>query len=243
MRTPLLLCSVLLLLAPLSRAATEIRDLTERILLNNDGSAELSIAVLADLAPGEVLLLPFAHALPDSIRAEGDGFRAELRKDGDLQFLMIAGPWTPGRGERVQMHIPAFLPWHSLKRAAYGNATMQLAFTNTTPRRIQRYRGDMFLPAGYAVTSVVSSRPEQTEKDPVAPFEILEEDGRAGVSIRSTALGLGDGAFIEFRSKPADKSPILLIALALAGILYLVFYRDVLKENGNGPPAAQNAQS
>lgn len=51
------------------------------------------------------------------------------------------------------------------------------------------------------------------------------------------------GAYISFRCKPANKSPVLLIALALTSVLYIVFSRDVLKENGNGPTPAQNAQS
>ncbi|MBP1655935.1 MAG: hypothetical protein H6Q31_536 [Bacteroidetes bacterium] len=238
-----LIYSAVLLMAGAAVSAADTLDVHEQIVLHESGAADVTLTVLASVPPGRELVLPWSHSMPDSIRPDDTLTHAALRVEHGLHFLVLTAPWDAERPRRVRLSVPSFIGWSSLKRTAFGNVTVEHTFRNTTSRRIDRYRGDVILPEGYVVTSVVSSIPEQTEKDPVAPYEILEDSGRSGVSIRTAKLGLGDGALITFRCKPAAKSPILLVALILAGTLYLMFFRDVLKENGNGPPAAQNAQS
>lgn len=238
-----LIWSAVLLIAGTAALAADTLDVRERIVLSENGAADIMLTVLSSRPPGGELVLPWSHSMPDSIRPDDTLVHAALRVEHGLHYLVLNGPWSTERPVRIRLSVPSFIGWSSLKPAAFGNVTLEHAFINTTSRRIDRYRGDVMLPEGYVVTSVVSSIPEQTDKDPVAPYEIFEDDGRPGVSIRTGRLGLGDRALITFRCKPAAKSPVLMVALILAATLYLVFFRDVLKENGNGPPAAQNAQS
>lgn len=212
--------------------------LTERITIGRDGSAEVRLTVVPSAAGTGPLVIPFIHGTPSQVMAGDSTVAASPGTVHGRPAVVLAGELIPGRSYTIDVRCDTLAGWSGLKSGEYGNRTVRHVFTNTVPVHIAPYLGIVLLPEDMVVTSVVSSLPAQTEKDPVAPFAILAADGRSGVSIRHPGLAIGDAAQITFRCKPADKSPVLLILFGAAGILYLIFFRDVLKDNGNGSPAA-----
>lgn len=231
---------VLLFVLTLPAAGTErgsIR-LHERIALQQDGAAHVTITVTPDSSVRLPFALPFAYGTPDGIQVLDSTIAAGFIVRDGAPVLILSGPALRPGALQILVHVTALTGWNGTKTGDFGNRTMRQTFLNTTPLLITEYSGALILPEGLTVSSVVSSVPAQTEKEPAAPFEIFVDGRCTGISIRSNALSLGDGAQVTFRCKPAAKSPLLLICFGLAGILYLIFFRDVLKDNGNGSPAA-----
>jgi hypothetical protein len=214
----------------------------EHVGVHSDGSADIVVTILSQDTVCGVLRLPWGFPGVNHVSAADSTAGAEIREENGLRFLLLTG-LHPGRPMQVMLHVPRLMAWETAKRADFGNMTLTHQFRNTTTTRITQYRGEFLLPEGLTVTSVVSSIPEQTDKDPAAPFEIIQEGTQTGIVLTSANLQMGDLTSITFRCKPAEKSLVLFGVLAVAAGLYLIFFRDVLKENNNGPAAAENTQA
>lgn len=212
--------------------------LHERIDVAENGSADVAITVTPDSTVRIPFALPFAYGTPESIRILDSALAADFLVRDGVPLLTVAGTTLRQGSFQVMVHVQALTGWSGMKVGEFGNRTVRHEFRNTTPLLIAEYEGALLLPEGLTVSSVVSSEPAQTEKEPAAPFEVFVEGRRTGIIIRDKGLSLGDVSQVTFRCKPAEKSPVLLICFSLAGLLYLIFFRDVLKDNGNGSPAA-----
>jgi hypothetical protein len=214
--------------------------LDERIAVIGSGAGTVTCTITPDssalMLPME---LPFDRGTPAPGIVSSDSTVSVVYfiRDG-IPMLRLAGSSSSGRFLVLTARVDTLSLWRGLKAGEFGNRTVTLSFRNTTPRRISQYTGALILPEGFTVTSVVSSDPAQTEKEPAAPFSIFGADGCAGISIHKADLGLSDVAQVTFRSKPAQHSPVLLICSCIIGVLYLIFFRNVLKDNGNGSSAA-----
>ena len=214
--------------------------LHERITIRDDGSADITLVITSQGMPPGTVLIPCAYADVESLASPDSTVVVRLQEDQDIRFFRLEAGERGGRPVTIHMEVPRYVDWQGKKRADFGNITLTHTFRNTTSRTVTTYRGDILLPEWLTVTSVVSSIPAQTEKDPVSPYDILRDGARAGVSIRTRDLRPGDAAAITFRCKPVEKSPVLFGLFALAGLAYLIFFRDVLKEKTNGSAATQN---
>jgi hypothetical protein len=216
--------------------------LYERITVHIDGSADIALLITRQDMPAGPMVIPCAYAGIEELVSPDSGVVVRLQEEQDIRFFRVEAGEQEGRPVTIRMVVRRYVDWGGRKRADFGNMTLTHTFRNTTSRTVTTYRGDVLLPEWLTVTSVVSSIPAQTEKDPVSPFDILRDGGRTGVSIRTRDLRPGEAAAITFRCKPVEKSPVLFGLFALAGLAYLIFFRDVLKENTNGPSATQNPQ-
>ncbi len=234
-------CIILLLVLfalPLRGAGKGSYRLDERITVLGNGAGE----VVCIITPDSSLLLPmdvpFDRGIPGAVIGTSDSSisAAFVIRDG-IPMIHLMGSHASGGSLVLTMTVDTLPAWRGLKAGEFGNRTVVLSFRNTTTRQISQYTGALVLPPGFAVTSVVSSDPAQTEKEPAAPFTIFETDGRSGISIHKAGLGLSDAARVTFRCKPAERSPLLLICCGIVGVLYLIFFRNVLKDNGNGSSA------
>jgi hypothetical protein len=234
----LLFQALWLLVTLAGTAAAELSlGLHERITVRDDGSADVTLVVTPQGMPPGPIMIPCAYAGVEHLASPDSTVVVLLQEDQDIRFFRLEAGEPGDRTITIRMEVPRYVDWQGKKRADFGNMTLTHTFRNTTSRTLTTYRGDIFLPEWLTVTSVVSSIPAQTEKDPVSPYDILRDGARAGVSIRSRDLRPGDAAAITFRCKPAEKSPVLFGLFALAGLAYLILFRDVLKEKTNGPAA------
>ncbi len=231
---------LLLTPAPLLRGA-EVGSfrLEERIAIAGTGGGEITCTITPDAAPLLLPLdIPFDRGIPGGeICTSDSSVSAVYRVRDGIPMLHLTGSRSSAEPLMIGLRVDSLHGWGS-KAGAFGNRTVVLSFRSTTPRRISRYTGALILPEGFTVTSVVSSEPAQTEKEPAAPFTIFDAAGRTGISIHRADLGLSDVAQVTFRIKPAHHSPVLLICCSVIGVLYLIFFRNVLKDNGNGSSAA-----
>jgi hypothetical protein len=214
--------------------------LHERITVHIDGSADIALVITRQGMPAGPILIPCAYAGIEGLTSPDSGVAVHLQEEQDIRFFRVDAGAQEGRPVTIRMVVPRYVDWQGMKRADFGNMTLTHTFRNTTSRTVTTYRGDVLLPEWLTVTSVVSSIPAQTEKDPVSPYDILRDGAQTGVSIRSRDIHPGDAAAITFRCKPVEKSPVLFGLFALAGLAYLIFFRDVLKEKTHGSAATQN---
>jgi hypothetical protein len=212
----------------------------ERITVRDDGSAEITFVIMPEGMPPGAILIPCAYVGVEHLASPDSNIIVRLQEDQDTRFFVLEAGDQEGRPVTICMEVPRYVDWQGKKRTDFGNMTLNHTFRNTTSRTVTTYRGDILLPEWLTVTSVVSSIPAQTEKDPVSPYDILRDGERDGVSIRSRDILPGDAAAITFRCKPAEKSPVLFGLFALAGVAYLILFRNVLKEKTNGSAATQN---
>ena len=235
--------SIILLLVlfalPLRGAGRGSYRLDERITVLGNGGGVVACTITPDpslLLPMDV---PFDRGIPGAVIGSSDsGVAATFVMRDGIPLIHLTGSHSSDGPLVLTMTVDTLPAWRGLKAGEFGNRTVVLSFRNTTTRQISQYTGALVLPPGFAVTSVVSSEPAQTEKEPAAPFTIFETDDRSGISIHKAGLGLSDVARVTFRCKPAERSPLLLICCSLVGVLYLIFFRNVLKDNGNGSSAA-----
>jgi hypothetical protein len=239
MRMRLIILLLVLFALPLRGAGNGSYRLDERITVLGNGAGEVTCTITADSSLLLPMDVPFDRGTPGTgIGTSDSGVAANFVIRDGIPMLHLTGNHTSGTPLVLTVRVDTLPAWRGLKAGEFGNRTVVLSFRNTTTRKITRYTGALVLPQGFTVTSVVSSEPAQTEKEPAAPFTIFATDDRSGISIHKAGLGLSDAAQVTFRCKPAQRSPVLLICCCLVGVLYLIFFRNVLKENGNGSPAA-----
>jgi hypothetical protein len=239
MRMHLLILLLVLFALPLRGAGKGSYRLDERISVSGRGPGEVTLTIMPDSSLLLPMDVPFDRGTPAAGIGTSDSSVSAsfIIRDG-IPLLQLTGSHASGVPLFISVNVDTLPAWRGLKSGEFGNRTVVLSFRNSTTRRITLYTGAIVLPAGLTVTSVVSSEPAQTEKEPAAPFTIFESGDRSGISIHKAGLGLSDGAQVTFRCKPAQRSPVLLICCSVVGVLYLIFFRNVLKDNGNGSSAA-----
>ncbi len=221
--------------------AVEIASMTEKIAVDPAGAAQVEIGLkLAKAEPGTILI-PSSFKTADNLKIEGlpDASVALVDKDGIRAFAITAkdAP-TDKQTIKLTFAAPGFYDWKGEKLADFGNRSMQYRFMNTLPAKVQSYKLDLILPAGYVINTVDESQPRLTSKSPTPPYQIVKADDRYGISIKSSKLGVGDTCMVRFRFKDGSKSVGFLVAsLAVCG-LYLVGFRDSVR-----PPAPSSAPS
>ncbi len=233
------LVGLLVLFAVPHMAAGGTCRLDERVVVHPPTAAEIVLTITTDHPDDLPPRIPFDRGTPRGamICSDGGVVVAFTVQEG-IPFLTLAGTPTGPGPYTVTVVVDTFPGWATLKAGEFGNRTFSFVFRNSTTTRIAEYTGTVLLPEGLTVTSVVSSEPAQTEKEPAAPFAVFSRGSRTGISIHAADLELADGARVTFRCKPTSKSPVLFAVCSLVGILYLIFFRNVLKDNGNGSPAA-----
>jgi hypothetical protein len=239
MRMRLILLLLILFALPLRGAGDGSYRLNERITVLGNGAGEVTCTITPDSSLRLPMDIPFDRGIPrTAIGASDSSVSAQfLFRDG-IPMLHLTGSRSSEEPLVVTVQVDSLPVWRGLKTGEFGNRTVVLRFRNTTPRMISQYTGALILPRGLTVTSVVSSEPAQTEKEPAAPYTIFDTDEGSGISIHKAGMGLSDAARVTFRCKPAQRSPVLLICCSLVGVLYLIFFRNVLKDNGNGSSVA-----
>jgi hypothetical protein len=237
MRTHLPLV-LLLIAAPLFAGQGSYR-FDERITIDPSGAATIVFTITPGTGSGLPATLPFDHGTPSQpVTSSDSSITATFVVQEGIPLLRLTGGTSSPAPLVLTTRIDTLPIWRGLKAGEFGNRTVAFGFRNTTTSTVSGYTGTVVLPPGWAVSSVVSSDPAQTEKEPAAPFTLFKDNGCTGISIRAKNLGLSDGAQVTFRCKPESHSLVLLAACSLTGILYLIFFRNVLKDNGNGSPAA-----
>lgn len=224
-------------------AGMEIVSLSEKIALDAAGTAAVEVAVkLAKAEPG-TLLVPTSFKSADGLKVDGlPGATVALTEKDGVRAFAIATSVAPTEKDAVKLSfaVPGYYDWKKEKVADFGNRSLEARFLNTLPVKVQSYKMELMLPAGFVVNTVDDSNPKLTSKSPTPPYQILRTGDQYGITIKASKLGIGDTSFVRIRFKDGSKSTgFLLAGLALCG-LYLVGFRDTVKPAAPAPAKPGN---
>ena len=198
-----------------------------------DVGKETSVSLTLVVRSGETgrLAVPLAFgAISDLTFDDNRGHRVMFDPQSTPPVLLLenldAGPDTV----HVRFTAKDFFNWDRAKKGAFGNYTVTSKFTQTVPEEIEEFSSEIVLPAGFIVNSIVESIPDYSENDAECPYQLRLVSERHAITIHSTKMKTGDVALLTIRMKSDQKSVIVLGGIVLLGVLYLIFFRDVLKE-------------
>jgi hypothetical protein len=241
----LILVVVVFLIQPPISAQT-LNDFLEKIFIDADGNAQVSWKFSLIKSGKDIMLLPWNFS---SDKVEQSNFfisqnEKTIKLKVDSSSKSIVEIVTSEGTKFVRVDISVFndsdkieikfnkQKFYDLKNTEveeFGNYTLKKRFVNTTPTKLKNFSSEIIVPAGFVITSVEETIPKQASDDPVSPFALNRTKNQNSVIIKSPGLKLGDNVFIKFRFKEDAKSPVLLIFLSIVAVLYLVYFRDVLK--------------
>jgi hypothetical protein len=225
-----LAASILFLGAP--SEAVEIASLTEKITVESSGAARVEMTVMVAKAEAGTLFVPSGFKTAENLKIDGlpDATVALVEKEG-IRAFAITTKEAPSEKQAIKLSFvaPGFYDWKGEKLADFGNRSMQYRFMNTLPAKVQSYKLDLMLPAGFVVNTVDDSQPKLTSKSPAPPYQIIRNGDQYGITIKASKLGVGDYSMVRIRFKDGSKSTAFLL-VALAGCaLYLIGFRDTIR--------------
>lgn len=212
----------------------------ETITIGPDGNARWESVVVIGKGGSGDLLLPFDFGDERNLTilsgparfAPGPGGLPQPtllvlgRKMLNLQTEVSA---TRGDTLRIAGDLP---DWYRQEDFAkpHGEFVLKRRFENYSDFAMADFRMNLVLPPGMVVHSIGQVIPNfDPKKNPRPPYAISERDSRSQVAIFVTGLAPGGAAQMDLNMRPARRGLIPLIGGLLAAILYLVFFRDVLK--------------
>ncbi|MCX6138086.1 MAG: hypothetical protein NTV54_11390 [Ignavibacteriales bacterium] len=230
----------LLAVLPLPIAAQLLKQFSEQVLLEKDGSATVVWHIVPASDTLRSLMVPWnfpftaGEAISFVVRGNDTSFRAadaELAEREGIHFVRVGNhDRSPLHALQMQFTIQRYCNFGKEKATDFGNYTIKKRFINTSLASIDQFSLELVLPSGFVVTSVDETIPKQTEDNSISPFVIGRTEGRNSVVVHASKMKLGEHAFMKLQTKPEAKSPVLFISLSLIGILYAFFFRDLLKK-------------
>jgi len=223
-----------------SGLAYRIDSLSETLHLDYSGKASVRWKLDLGSISSNELLLPwnFPHH-PDTLlrfmtTRSGEELSGELpsmsliERDG-IWYLRTWLPDTLPTSLTIQFEIPDFYDFQGIKKSDFGNYSFKKRFINTSVAEIRCFSSEIVFPGGFDITMINETIPKQGADDPVSPYRISRRNDRNSVIMKTEGLKLGEDVFISLQIKSSHKSPYLLIGMILAGMLYLVYFRDLVQ--------------
>nr|MEE4267871.1 hypothetical protein [Candidatus Krumholzibacteria bacterium] len=229
---------------PASQALGAVPDtlalLSERITIGSDGNAGVEVvAVLGKGGSGD-LLLPFAFEAgqdfailsgPVVFSRDAAGAPRPVREVLGHRMLNLATTSLSAAGDTVV--VSASVPgWFNQKEAReeYGEFSLGHQYLNTSRFLIKKFTLELELPPGMLVHTVTKVVPGyDPKKSPEPPYQIGRSENAGWATLHQENLAPAGGCRLDMHIRPARRGPVPLIAGVVLALLYLVFFRDVLK--------------
>jgi hypothetical protein len=224
----------------LGAAPDTLALLSERITIGSDGNAGVKVlAVLGKGGSGD-LLLPFAFeegldfailSGPVVFSRNAAGAPEPLREVLGHRMLNLITTPMAAAGDTVL--VAASVPgWFDQKEAReeYGEFSLGRTYLNTTRFLVKKFTLGLELPPGMLVHTVTKVVPGYDPKiSPEPPYQIGRSADRGWAILKQDNLAPAAGCGLDLHIRPARRGPVPLIAGVVLALLYLVFFRDVLK--------------
>ena len=227
-------------------AGQSLAKFSEQIFMEKDGNAVVVWNIVPACDTLHMLLLPWnfpqsdgatIHLLAQNADTSRHLVEARLIAKEGIRFVRVeSADHSALRSMHVTFPIQQFFDLRKEKIIDFGNYIIKKRYINTSIALIDSFSSELVLPAGFVVTSVDETIPKQTEESSISPFVVQKNDGRNSVVVRVAKMKLGEHAFVKMQAKSDAKSSVLFIGLSLIGILYLIFFRDLI----NRKEVAQN---
>lgn len=215
-------------------------DYEETITVGPDGTTLVEVALVIGRGGSGDLLLPFEFDDgKDFTILSGPAFFGEDEAGVSLPTIMVLGQnmlnlWTPetaamGDTVRVAATIPDWFRKEE-SRKPHGEYFLQRRYVNHSRFVMGVFRMNLVLPPGMVVHSIIKVVPDfDPKKNPQPPYSISRSEGLARVGVEVKNLAPASVAQLDINIRPSRRGWIPLIGGLIAVILYLIFYRDVLK--------------
>jgi hypothetical protein len=209
----------------------------ESVRVGSDGDAEIEIRfVLGRGGPGG-LLLPFEYDGGSDFRITSGPARFPLEGSGPrrtvLGHRMLAVEAAPeaavGDTVRIAARVPGWYDAESSRRP-FGESGLSRRLLNTSSYVLRDLQLRIVLPPGQVVQAMDKLVPSYDPKrNPTPPYAIERLGDRLAVTLAVETLPPSGAVELGFGTRPARRPRLpLYLGLALA-VLYLIFFRDVLK--------------
>ena len=221
-------------------AAQSLDQFSEQIFLESDGTARVVWSIMPAGDTLHTILLPWNFPLCEGMVIPFQVHNADtvqqvvgaqlIAREG-IHFVRIGSrDHSTLHSLRISFSVEQFYDFKKEKIVDFGNFIIKKRFINTSVTLIDNFSSELVLPPDFVVTSVDETIPKQTEENSVSPFTVQRTDGRNSVVVHTAKMKLGEHAFIKMQAKSEAKSPVLFIAMVFIGILYAVFFRDLIKK-------------
>ncbi len=212
----------------------------EHIIVGPDGITTVEITTVLGKGGSGDLLLPFTFGNsrdfsilsgPAEFTRDARGATRPVRSV--LGQTMLDLTRVPGGAAGDTVRVRALLDgWFDAAKArrAYGESALSREFLNTSRFVLRSFELKLTLPPGTLVHSVTRVEPSfNPKKNPEPPYTIGQAEGRGFVVLRQQELAPAGRCGIDVNFRPARRGIIPLLLGLGAMVLYLIFFRDVLK--------------
>ena len=234
--------------SPAVAAEPDTLDLyAETITIGPDGNAHIEILVVLGSGGQVDLLLPFMDEngedfsiLSGPVTFGGDPSRsapATVKILGHrLLNLRTTDAAAAGDTIRVTARVDHWFRREDALRP-HGEYRLQRGFVNRSAYVFGDFRLRLVLPPGMVVHAVEKVVPDYDPKQsPTPPYALDRSGGRVRATLVASDLAPAGGVRLQLGIRPARRGIIPLIAGLAAALLYLVFFRDVLKPEKAATP-------
>ncbi len=232
---------VMALFLSLPGYARELSRYEETVTLSLDGSAAVRLALVVgdpDSAGLEVLV-PLFKGSPRDLQVRGVA-GASVRLSENKGNLLLALSLPGGLSGPVTVEITYMVDGYFEvgKASDFGNRDLAYRFVNVTFDRIANFSAVLVLPSGQVLNTIGDYSPKPKKQGGAVPYSISRVEGKDAGIIKADDLRLGDEVSLGCTFKSATKSRPLFFALILLAAAYLVVFRDILRNGGDGKNGA-----
>jgi len=212
----------------------------ETVTIGPDGNSHIEILVVLGSGGLVDLLLPFEYENGDDFsilsgpvkfgrdpdRVEPETIEILGRRMLNLRTLDTA---AAGDTVRVAARVADWLQWEAAKQP-YGEFDLQRRYVNYSRFVFQEFHLNLVLPRGMVVHAIKKVTPDfDPKKNSTPPFAITRSDDRVRATIATRDLPPAGTVQLGLNIRPGRHGLVPLIGGLIAAVLYLVFFRDVLK--------------
>ena len=220
-----------------------VENYREILEIHKDGS----LTVTLNVTPlyGREMALPIGFDDIEAPKILGTSYHFGLNSAGKevpiyqrrgASFLHLVPSDNPVEAQEdsvisVTFKVPAYMNWEKAS-GSHGIVRFSRTFLNHSDFFIRHYSLHYQLPTGYLLHDVSEVEPSyDPAKQPVPPYEILKTETGYQVALHEDNLGASARAMLQIKMVPQKKSLLPLIIGAILALLYLLFFRDVLKKD------------
>ncbi|MEI7482707.1 MAG: hypothetical protein WCK75_10220 [Elusimicrobiota bacterium] len=230
----LALPALLLFARPCQAEQSGFISVRETVALQDDGSALVrSVATVGKPGPGP-LMLPFSYKAAEELRVtlgeKGAVVPARLEEIEGVKYLRLEAGAQDLRGAELTatFRVPGYLDWKKAGPGEYGYYKWKSQYFNTTRRPIDSVTLEIILPPGFIAAAFGKSVPAPAKEEALPPYSVKNMDGRSHLFMRAEVLTIGKACSLEYSFAARKRSLWLPLAAALAALLYLVFFKDLV---------------
>jgi hypothetical protein len=214
----------------------KIKSIRDTIQLKKTGEAEVTEEIQMEDYEKNELYLPLNFLWVDIksavIEETGEALSGEMKtlEGMDYIYLNLNGKNISEKTIKINFKDPAYLIWKNAGPEEYGIYTLKTEYRNNTRIFIEVYEMEIVLPEGYLINSIVKSTPAFTSKDPEPPYSYKNLSDMSHLYIKTKNLSPCKACMMEYTFVKKKTSYALPAGCIITMILFLIFFRDILKE-------------